>query len=80
VIVLFFGDVIGKPGRDLLTSKLPELRKRYAADAVIANGENATDGKGIKPAHADGISTDTWTSNRASSVPLTFSTRTRAAG
>jgi metallophosphoesterase (TIGR00282 family) len=55
VIVLFFGDVIGKPGRDLLTSKLPELRKRYAADAVIANGENATDGKGIKPAHADAL-------------------------
>jgi 2',3'-cyclic-nucleotide 2'-phosphodiesterase len=57
LIVLFFGDVIGKPGRDLLTAKLPELRKRYAADAVIANGENATDGKGIKPAHAEALLT-----------------------
>ncbi len=55
MIVLFFGDVIGKPGRDLLIAKLPELRKRYAADAVIVNGENATDGKGIKPAHAEAL-------------------------
>ena len=51
--VLFFADVIGKPGRDLLTRRLPELRERLAADAVIANGENATDGKGIRPKHAD---------------------------
>jgi metallophosphoesterase (TIGR00282 family) len=55
VIVLFFADVIGKPGRELLISKLPELRKRFNADAVIANGENATDGTGIKPSHAEGL-------------------------
>ena len=55
MIVLFFGDVIGKPGRELLASKLGELRKRYAADAVIANGENATDGTGIKPVHAEAL-------------------------
>ena len=53
VRVLFFADVIGKPGRELLTRRLPELRERFAADAVIANGENATDGKGIRPKHAD---------------------------
>lgn len=55
MIVLFFADVIGKPGRDLLIAKLPGLRKRYGCDAVIANGENATDGKGIKPAHAESL-------------------------
>ena len=55
MIVLFFGDVVGKPGRDLLTSRLPELRKRFGADAVVANGENATDGTGIKPAHAEAL-------------------------
>ena len=55
MIVLFFGDVIGKPGRDLLTARLAELRGRYSADAVIVNGENATDGKGIKPAHAEAL-------------------------
>ncbi len=55
VRVLFFADVIGKPGRDLLTKRLPDLRKRFEADAVIANGENATDGKGIRPSHADAL-------------------------
>ena len=55
MIVLFFADVVGKPGRELLTTKLPELRARFGADAVIANGENATDGKGIRPAHAEAL-------------------------
>jgi metallophosphoesterase (TIGR00282 family) len=55
LIVLFFADVIGKPGRDLLLAKLPGLRRRYGADAVVVNGENATDGTGIKPAHADAL-------------------------
>ena len=53
MIVLFFADVVGKPGRDLLVARLSELRSHYAADVVVANGENATDGTGIKPAHAD---------------------------
>jgi metallophosphoesterase (TIGR00282 family) len=55
VIVLFFADVIGKPGRDLLTRKLPGLRERFGAHAVIANGENVTDGTGIKPGHAEAL-------------------------
>lgn len=53
MIVLFFADVVGKPGRELLVQKLPELRADYRADAVIANGENLTDGTGLKPAHAE---------------------------
>ena len=53
MIVLFFADVVGKPGRELLAGRLPELRKRFGADAVIANGENVTDGTGIKPSHAE---------------------------
>jgi 2',3'-cyclic-nucleotide 2'-phosphodiesterase len=55
LIVLFFADVVGKPGRELLIAKLPELRRLHAADAVVVNGENATDGKGIKPAHAESL-------------------------
>lgn len=55
MIVLFFADVVGRPGRELLAAKLPELRRRYDADAVVANGENATSGKGISPAHADAL-------------------------
>ena len=55
MIILFFADVVGKPGREALISKLPALKERYGADAVVANGENATDGKGIKPAHAEAL-------------------------
>jgi metallophosphoesterase (TIGR00282 family) len=55
VIVVFFADVIGKPGRDLLIKRLPELRKRFGADAVVANGENVTDGTGIRPSHAEAL-------------------------
>ena len=55
MIVLFFGDVIGKPGRESLIAKLPGLRERFAADVVVANGENVTDGKGIRPNHAEAL-------------------------
>jgi 2',3'-cyclic-nucleotide 2'-phosphodiesterase len=55
VIILFFADVVGKPGRDLLLGALPGLRARHAADAVVVNGENITDGRGIKPEHAEAL-------------------------
>jgi 2',3'-cyclic-nucleotide 2'-phosphodiesterase len=55
MIVLFFADVVGKPGRDLLTKRLSDLRKQFGADAVVANGENVTDGKGIRPNHAEAL-------------------------
>jgi 2',3'-cyclic-nucleotide 2'-phosphodiesterase len=55
MIILFFADVVGKPGREALIGKLPLLKDRYRADAVVVNGENATDGKGIKPAHAESL-------------------------
>jgi len=45
--ILFFGDVMGKPGRVVLKRKLPELRERLGTDMVIANGENASGGVGL---------------------------------
>ena len=45
--ILFFADVVGKPGRAGLAAALPRLRDRYAPDAVIANGENTAGGVGI---------------------------------
>ena len=45
--ILFIGDVIGKPGRDVLAAELPGLRERLNLDFVIANGENAAGGFGI---------------------------------
>lgn len=44
--VLFIGDIIGKPGMDMVRTWLPGLEKKYRTDFIIANGENAADGKG----------------------------------
>ena len=44
--ILFVGDIIGKPGMDLVQTWLPGLIQKYKANFVIANGENASDGKG----------------------------------
>lgn len=47
--LLFIGDVVGKPGRSLIGSLLPSLKKEYELDFGIANGENAAAGSGITP-------------------------------
>lgn len=44
--ILFIGDIIGKPGLDLVQTWLPGLIQKYKSDLVIANGENVSDGKG----------------------------------
>src|SRR6266567_2969290 len=45
--VLFLGDVVGEPGRTAVIARLPELKKKYALEFVIVNGENAAGGRGI---------------------------------
>lgn len=45
--ILFIGDVVGSPGRDMITTYLPRLQKKYKAHVTIINGENAASGKGI---------------------------------
>jgi len=45
--VLFIGDIVGRPGRRALGKFLPDLRKKYWPDVVIANGENAAGGIGL---------------------------------
>jgi metallophosphoesterase (TIGR00282 family) len=45
--ILFIGDIIGKPGRDVVAAELPRLRDRLSLDFVIVNGENAAGGFGI---------------------------------
>jgi 2',3'-cyclic-nucleotide 2'-phosphodiesterase len=47
VRVLFIGDVVGRPGRRGLAAILPGLRKELSLDVVIANGENAANGRGL---------------------------------
>src|SRR5579863_7575174 len=43
----FFGDVVGRSGRDGITDHLPDLRRRLGLEFVIANAENAAAGFGI---------------------------------
>ena len=45
--ILFIGDVYGRPGLDMLAKHLPELKQTYKPNLVIANGENAANGRGI---------------------------------
>ena len=48
--VIFIGDIVGSIGRDAVAKYLPKLKRKYAADVVIANGENAAAGRGITEA------------------------------
>ncbi len=41
------GDIIGQPGRRAVRRLVPELRKEFCIDLVIANGENTAGGFGI---------------------------------
>src|SRR3954451_23977308 len=43
----FFGDVVGKSGRDGLADHLPALRRQLQLEFVIINAENAAAGFGI---------------------------------
>jgi len=53
--LLFIGDIVGRPGRDIVVEKLPKLRREHALDFVIANGENAAAGAGITGAIAKSL-------------------------
>ena len=45
--LLFIGDIVGKPGRDLVTALVPRVRAERGVDFVVANAENAAAGAGI---------------------------------
>lgn len=49
--ILFIGDVVGKVGRRILKEKIDNFVKKYDIDFVIANGENASHGKGLLRNH-----------------------------
>ena len=56
--LLFLGDVVGRAGRRAVIDALPGLRRRYALDFVIVNGENAA-----------GVSASPNPSSRSCSAP-----------
>jgi metallophosphoesterase (TIGR00282 family) len=45
--ILCLGDVVGRPGRQILHQKLPALVRERAVDLVVANAENVAGGSGI---------------------------------
>lgn len=47
VRIFFLGDIVGRPGRELVLERLPRLRTELKLDAVIANAENSAAGSGI---------------------------------
>jgi metallophosphoesterase (TIGR00282 family) len=50
--LLFFGDVVGKPGRQALKLRARALAESEGADLLVANGENSSGGIGIDPGSA----------------------------
>lgn len=50
--VLFIGDIVGRPGREIVAERLARWRHELGADFVIANAENAAAGAGLTAALA----------------------------
>jgi metallophosphoesterase (TIGR00282 family) len=47
MVILFFADIFGKPGRKAVITALPELKQRYRPDFILGNVENLAGGRGI---------------------------------
>jgi 2',3'-cyclic-nucleotide 2'-phosphodiesterase len=47
--ILFIGDVVGRPGRQILSERLDRLIDLHQVDFVIVNAENAAAGFGLTP-------------------------------
>ncbi|MFN4241708.1 MAG: YmdB family metallophosphoesterase [Tepidisphaerales bacterium] len=45
--ILFLGDIVGRPGRQVVHQKLPGVVREHGVDLVIANAENIAGGSGI---------------------------------
>ena len=45
--ILYVGEIVAKPGREIVQKFLPEIIKEYKPDMVFANCENLSGGRGI---------------------------------
>jgi len=45
--LLFIGDIVGRPGRDIVGALAPRIRAERGVDFIIANAENAAAGAGL---------------------------------
>ncbi len=48
--LLLIGDIVGKPGRQIVVRSVPGLKIEEKIDLVVANAENAAGGSGLTPA------------------------------
>src|ERR1035437_7346407 len=51
--IIFIGDIVGSPGREIVTERLGENVQKRQIDLVIANGGNSASGFGITPRIAE---------------------------
>ncbi|NPA59565.1 MAG: TIGR00282 family metallophosphoesterase [Epsilonproteobacteria bacterium] len=51
--IIFIGDIVGRPGREMLKTYLQDIKTEYEVDFVIANYENASHGFGLTPKNAN---------------------------
>jgi len=51
--LLFIGDIVGRPGREVVIGELPALKQKLALDFIVANAENAAGGFGLTRAIAN---------------------------
>jgi metallophosphoesterase (TIGR00282 family) len=78
VRLLMIGDIVGKPGRQIVSRALRGLRNEEQLDLVVANAENAAGGSGLTPAiyqelisaGIDGITMGDHVYRRREIVPL----------
>ena len=53
--ILFIGDIVAKPGREIVRRAVPLLIERHDIDLTIANVENAAGGRGVTREVAEAI-------------------------
>ena len=49
--LVMLGDIVGRSGRLAVMQQIPEIRRRFSPDLIIANAENAANGSGLTPEH-----------------------------
>lgn len=53
ISLIFVGDVVGEIGLDNLVENLPAIKEKHKANALVVNGENVWQGKGINEEEAN---------------------------
>lgn len=47
--LVFIGDIVGRPGRQIVAQRIREIREAWQPDIILANAENAAGGLGATP-------------------------------